>query len=152
MLSLCKDILSIVCEVLTSSSHTGTSMPQAAGDGCDSKGMELMVQHAHACMPRSCKSYCVKVSGPFINSHGVLRMAGACTLQLLLKAFEGSFTYRGSWSKAWSPAATDIADRDLSCTVKSCCDFTLFPVMFLGINAVQPVLQGSCADTGHAAM
>ena len=81
MLSLCKDILSTVCEVLTSSSHTGTSMPQAAGDGCDSKGMELMVQHAHACMPRSCKNYRVKVFGPFINSHGVLRMAGACTLQ-----------------------------------------------------------------------
>ena len=116
------------------------------------EAVELMVQHAHACMPRSCKSCHVKVIGPFIKGYAFLRMAGACTLQLLLKAFEGSFTYRGSWSKAWSPAATEVADRDLSCTVKSCCDFMLFPVMFLGIDAVHPVLQGSCTDSGHAAM
>ena len=74
-----------------------------------------MVQHAHARMPRSCKSCHVKVTGPSIKCCGIWRMAGACTLQLLLPAFEDSFTYWGSWSKAWSPVATEVAHQDPSC-------------------------------------
>ena len=66
----------------------------------------------------------------------LLHMAGPCTLQLLLTAFEGSFMCWGSCSKAWSPAATEVAHQDLSCTAKSSFGLMLLVANFLGIGGV----------------
>ena len=82
------------------------------------KAVELLVQHAHACMPRSCKRCHVRHTSTSLRKCDSLHMAGACTLQLLLTTFEGSFTYWGSWFKAWSPAATEFAHQAPSCYQK----------------------------------